>query len=139
MDLFEMYRMTEFTEFPNLPSELQGIEIEPDYLPPINVESNRIYLYVCINYGPGEAKLLNEMVGYSFLRRKKNTFYYKEIVEHQNEQPTVYENDKDDYILVVFEPKELEGVMKMFNLPFYYKNDSFKLKDLVNHATLQLQ
>lgn len=139
MDLFEMYRMTEFTEFPNLPSELQGIDIEPDYLPPINVESSRIYCHIYIKYEPGESKRLNELVGYSFLRKKKNTFYYRELAEHKGEQPVPFENDQDEYIIIIFEPNELDGVMKMFNLPYYYNNNTYKLKDLVNHATLQLQ
>ena len=139
MDLFEKYHMTEYTEFPFLPQELQNLDIEPDYLPPINVESNLLYSYVYITYEPGEAKLLNEIVGYSFLRKKKNTFYYKELAERRNEQSTIYENEKEDYIIVLFQSEELDSVMKMFNLPFYYKNDTYKLKDLINHEPLQLE
>ena len=48
MDLFEKYHMTEFTEFPFLPEELRGIDLEPDDLPSINIEAGRIFQYVLI-------------------------------------------------------------------------------------------
>lgn len=132
MDLFDQFKMTEFTEFPFLPKELREIDLEPDDLPTINIEAERMYQYAVIKYGVGESKLLNEFIGYNFLRRKKNTFYYEELRDKKNAQNSEYINENPDYIIVLFEPKDVKNVMGMFNLPHYIKNDGYNLKDLMS-------
>ncbi len=139
MDLFEMYNMTEFAEFPVLPEELQGIDLEPDFLPPINVEADLPYHYIRIDYGPGEAKQLDELVGRPFTRKGKVSFFYRDIVEGRETRPSVYENDGDDYVLIEFEAVDIGNVIRTFNLPYYSRNDAYKLKDLLRHVNLQLQ
>lgn len=137
MDLFEKHGMTEFTEFPTMPEELRGMDIEPDYLPPINIESSRVYQYACIKYDIGEAPAFNNFVGYNFLRRKKNSYFFKEIIEKKEEQSSIYDNEKEDYALILFEAHEAEAVIEKFKLPFYVKNDTYQLKDLLNAGKLE--
>lgn len=137
MDLFEKYKMTEFTEFPFLPEELRNIDIEPDDLPTINIEAERVFQYVLIRYDIGEAKEFNEFMGYNFLRRKKKTFCYEEFRDKKNAQNSEYINEVPDYIIVLFEPnKHLEDVVKMFHLPSYTKNDTYQFRDLMRKSQM---
>ena len=137
MDLFEFYKMGEFTEFPVLPEELVGVDIEPDDLPPINVEANRVYEYVEITYEVGESQLMNDFVGYNFLGSNKNSFYFSDLMEKKDPKDKLYENKIPDYVLILFRPEEVDQVVKRFNLPYYTKNNKFKLKDLMSYATMQ--
>ena len=132
-DLFDKFHMTEFTEFPFLPEELRNIDLEPDDLPTIDLEAEKLYNYITIKYDKGEAPKICEMVGYNFLRAKKNTFYFKELVEKQNPVQNVWINEEPDYILVLYLPEQIDAVVEMFNLPSISKNASFNLKEL-NHV-----
>lgn len=130
MDLFEKYHMTEFTEFPFLPEELRGIDLEPDDLPSINIEAGRIFQYVLIRYDTGESKELNEFVGFNFLKKKKVTYRYRDLVERKYVQDEEYINSSPNYILVTFEPEDLENVLRMFNIPSYQENNAYNFRDL---------
>lgn len=130
MDLFEKYHMTEFTEFPFLPEELRGIDLEPDDLPSINIEAGRIFQYVLIRYDTGESKELNEFIGYNFLKKKKVTYRYRDLVERKYVQDEEYINSSPNYILVTFEPEDLENVLRMFNIPSYQENNAYNFRDL---------
>lgn len=130
MDLFEKYHMTEFTEFPFLPEELRGIDLEPDDLPSINIEAGRIFQYVLIRYDTGESKELNEFVGFNFLKKKKVTYRYRDLVERKYVQDEEYINSSPNYILVTFEPEDLENVLRMFNIPSYQVNNAYDFRDL---------
>lgn len=130
MDLFEKYHMTEFTEFPFLPEELRGIDLEPDDLPSINIEAERIFQYVLIRYDTGESKELNEFVGFNFLKKKKVTYRYRDLVERKYVQDEEYINSSPNYILVTFEPEDLENVLRMFNIPSYQKNNAYDFRNL---------
>lgn len=130
MDLFEKYHMTEFTEFPFLPEELRGIDLEPDDLPSINIEAGRIFQYVLIRYDTGESKELNEFVGFNFLKKKKVTYRYRDLVERKYVQDEEYINSSPNYILVTFEPEDLENVLRMFNIPSYQKNNAYDFRNL---------
>lgn len=130
MDLFEKYHMTEFTEFPFLPEELRGIDLEPDDLPSINIEAERIFQYVLIRYDTGESKELNEFVGFNFLKKKKVTYRYRDLVERKYVQDEEYINSSPNYILVTFEPEDLENVLRMFNIPSYQVNNAYDFRDL---------
>lgn len=130
MDLFEKYHMTEFTEFPFLPEELRGIDLEPDDLPGINIEAGRIFQYVLIRYDTGESKELNEFVGFNFLKKKKVTYRYRDLVERKYVQDEEYINSSPNYILVTFEPEDLENVLRMFNIPSYQENNAYNFRDL---------
>ena len=136
MDLFEMHNMTEFTEFPVLPEELIGIDIEPDYLPPIDVECERMYVYAHIRYDVGESVKLNELVGYNFLRKKKNTFYFEELYNKENPQKEIWVNEAPDYVLILFKPAEAPNVIEWLNLPGYTRNQSYDLKDILANQLL---
>lgn len=130
MDLFEKYHMTEFTEFPFLPEELRGIDLEPDDLPNINIEAGKIFQYVLIRYDTGESKELNEFIGYNFLKKKKVTYRYRDLVERKYVQDEEYINSSPNYILVTFEPEDLENVLRMFNIPSYQVNNAYDFRDL---------
>ena len=130
MDLFEKYHMTEFTEFPFLPEELRGIDLEPDDLPSINIEAGRIFQYVLIRYDTGESKELNEFVGFNFLKKKKVTYRYRDLVERKYVQDEEYINSSPNYILVTFEPEDLENVLRMFNIPSYQVNNAYDFRNL---------
>lgn len=130
MDLFEKYHMTEFTEFPFLPEELRGIDLEPDDLPNINIEAGKIFQYVLIRYDTGESKELNEFVGFNFLKKKKVTYRYRDLVERKYVQDEEYINSSPNYILVTFEPEDLENVLRMFNIPSYQVNNAYDFRDL---------
>lgn len=130
MDLFEKYHMTEFTEFPFLPEELRGIDLEPDDLPSINIEAGRIFQYVLIRYDTGESKELNEFVGFNFLKKKKVTYRYRDLVGRKYVQDEEYINSSPNYILVTFEPEDLENVLRMFNIPSYQENNAYNFRDL---------
>ena len=130
MDLFEKYHMTEFTEFPFLPEELRGIDLEPDDLPNINIEAGKIFQYVLIRYDTGESKELNEFIGYNFLKKKKVTYRYRDLVERKYVQDEEYINSSPNYILVTFEPEDLENVLRMFNIPSYQKNNAYDFRNL---------
>lgn len=130
MDLFEKYHMTEFTEFPFLPEELRGIDLEPDDLPSINIEAERIFQYVLIRYDTRESKELNEFVGFNFLKKKKVTYRYRDLVERKYVQDEEYINSSPNYILVTFEPEDLENVLRMFNIPSYQKNNAYDFRNL---------
>lgn len=136
MDLFEMHNMTEFTEFPVLPDELKGIDIEPDFLPPINIECERMYVYAHIRYDVGESVKMNELIGYNFLRKKKNTFYYEELLRKENPQKEVWVNDEPDYVLILFKPADAPKVIDWLGLPGYSRNQSYELKDILSSQTL---
>ena len=129
MDLFEKYHMTEFTEFPFLPEELRGIDLESDDLPSINIEAERIFQYVLIRYDTGESKELNEFVGFNFLKKKKVTYRYRDLVERKYVQEE-YINSSPNYILVTFEPEDLENVLRMFNISSYQVNNAYDFRDL---------
>lgn len=129
MDLFEKYHMIEFTEFPFLPEELRGIDLEPDDLPSINIEAGKIFQYVLIRYDTGESKELNEFVGFNFLKKKKVTYRYRDLVERKYVQEE-YINSSPNYILVTFEPEDLENVLRMFNIPSYQVNNAYDFRDL---------
>lgn len=135
-DLFTQLHIEGTEEFPNLPRELQGIDLEPEPLRPINILDETQEEFLKIAYAPGESPALNRMVGCNFLKEGKNSYYFSELAAKKFSFPD-YINDKEDYILVIFKREELEAVIRMFHLPSYTFRDSYQFRDLVSHQYLQ--
>lgn len=135
-DLFSRNGMGEYTEeFRNLPKELVGLDLEPEPLPPIDIEEDLCYEYIQINYRAHHARDMIELVGYNFQKKNQNTIMLKVLKERENAPlPEVWDNETDDYILIVFKKEERDEVERIFNLPGYEHLNTYSLDDLLNNC-----
>ena len=81
---FEFYmeeQETEKEEFPNLPEELQGIDLNPDESEKLKNDFPTLKQYITISFTEDQTKKLAEILGVPLLDpKKKNTYSFEEIV-----------------------------------------------------------
>lgn len=80
-DLFMEEQETEKEEFPNLPKELQGIDLNPDESEKLKNDFPTLKQYITISFTENQTKKLAELLGVPLLDpKKKNTYSFEEIV-----------------------------------------------------------
>jgi hypothetical protein len=83
MDDFDFYmdeQVEEKEEFPNLPEELQGIDLNPDESEKLKNDFPTLKQYITISFTDDQTKALADLLGLPMLDpRKKNTYSFEEI------------------------------------------------------------
>lgn len=83
MDDFDFYmdeQVEEKEEFPNLPEELQGIDLNPDESEKLKNDFPTLKQYITISFTVEQTKALADLLGLPMLDpRKKNTYSFEEI------------------------------------------------------------
>lgn len=84
MDEFEFFmeeQETEKEEFPNLPEELKGIDLNPDDGEKLKNDFPTLKQYITISFTEDQTEKLAEILGVPLLDpKKKNTYSFEEIV-----------------------------------------------------------
>lgn len=87
-DDFEFFmedQETEKEEFPNLPKELKGIDLNPDESEKLKNDFPTLKQYITISFTEDQMKELAEILGVPLLDpRKKNTYSFDEIKGAKN-------------------------------------------------------
>lgn len=79
-DLFMEDQETEKEEFPNLPEELRGVDLNPDESEKLKNDFPTLKQYITISFLDSQTKELAELLGVPLLDpRKKNTYSFDEI------------------------------------------------------------
>lgn len=83
MDDFNFFmdeQVEEKEEFPNLPKELQGIDLNPDESEKLKNDFLTLKQYITISFLESQTKELAEILGVPLLDpKKKNTYSFEEI------------------------------------------------------------
>jgi hypothetical protein len=79
-DFFMDEQVEEKEEFPNLPKELQGIDLNPDESEKLKNDFPTLKQYITISFLESQTKELAEILGVPLLDlKKKNTYSFEEI------------------------------------------------------------
>lgn len=79
-DFFMDEQVEEKEEFPNLPEELQGIDLNPDESEKLKNDFPTLKQYITISFLESQTKELAEILGVPLLDpKKKNTYSFEEI------------------------------------------------------------